>query len=237
MLGVSSFNWVKLVKDADLPANAKYLALYLSTFMNSDNAMAWPSLRRIEHETGLSRPTVIKYLKVLEDTEWLLAKRSSVRITTSGGYQDVNEYLVSVPQRVVKEIAHLSQGGKTGELGWLNSEPKVVKELNRNNNINNNNNNNKTLCLPKTLNIESWNEYLEHRTATRAGKLKPKSVEKLVLWLIAQGGHEVQAQIIDQSIRNGWKGLFELKGEKHGNNQPKSASERVRENCGFNENN
>jgi biotin operon repressor len=106
------------------------------------------------------------------------------------------------------------------------------KQVTTNNNENNENNDNKT--PPPEINQAAWNDYLDHRKAVRAGKLKPKSVEKLFKWLIEQGGHETQAKVIDQSIRNGWKGLFELKevnnNGTHKQTSKPSLAERLEEN-------
>ena len=79
--------------------------------------------------------------------------------------------------------------------------------------------------LPDELNKSAWKEYLEYRKSVRAVKLKPKSEEKLITWLIEQGSHETQQKIVDQSDRNGWKGLFELKGSNNnGQNQQDNRS-------------
>jgi phage replication O-like protein O len=66
--------------------------------------------------------------------------------------------------------------------------------------------------LPNGLNLIAWGEYLEHRRAIKARKLKTVSVEKLAAWLVNQGDAKTQQQIVDQTVRNGWTGLFELKG-------------------------
>ncbi|HFD86889.1 MAG TPA: hypothetical protein ENJ35_04340 [Gammaproteobacteria bacterium] len=76
------------------------------------------------------------------------------------------------------------------------------------------------------LNAKAWNDYTAYRRAGKMRKLKPGSVEKLQRWLIAQGDEAVQTMIIEQSVRNGWTGLFELKndGEKNGSRQQDNRS-------------
>jgi hypothetical protein len=65
-------NWRKvIIADRDLHFYSKGLALYLATFMNDSHDMAFPSLRRIEHEMSLSRKTIIKYLGELEEIGYL----------------------------------------------------------------------------------------------------------------------------------------------------------------------
>lgn len=67
---------------------------------------------------------------------------------------------------------------------------------------------------PPELNAKAWIEYLEYRKEYKMRKLKPISEEKLIKWLIEQGDHKIQSGIIDQTMRNGWTGLFELKESK-----------------------
>lgn len=73
-----------------------------------------------------------------------------------------------------------------------------------------------TRCFPESLNLDSWNEYTDNRTEKKLKKLTSKGEKKLIDWLTEQGGYETQKQIIDQTIRNGWTGLFELKGAGNG---------------------
>lgn len=66
------------------------------------------------------------------------------------------------------------------------------------------------------LNSKAWEEYQRHRQEIRARKLKPRSVTRLQRWLADQGDNGAQADIVDQTIRNGWTGLFELRASaKH----------------------
>ena len=152
------FKWEEIILESDLPAYAKYLGLYLRTFMNNKQDVAWPSLSRISQDTGLSKPTVIKYLDVLEDGQFLI-KTQSVS-SSMGGDQLHNNYIAHLPEKVVKEIYYPTQkGSKADEQRGLISEAKVVNELYPNNNritINNN-----TRFNPP--NIEEIKQYCEER--------------------------------------------------------------------------
>ena len=110
-IDLTCFNWVKLILKTDLPSNAKYIALYLSTYMNMNQDMAFPSLKRIEGETGLSHPSVLKYLKLLETEGWIV-KQSGDRVTS-------NRYWVNIPNaselRVGKELTYVTSGEKVGK--------------------------------------------------------------------------------------------------------------------------
>ena len=93
---VSCFNWRRVILEtSDIPYQAKYLAVYLSTFMKGTHESAHPSLSRIEYETGMSRPTVLKYLKWLVNEGWITMSKNSFH--TSGGEQQHNVYTLSFP--------------------------------------------------------------------------------------------------------------------------------------------
>ena len=66
------------------------------------------------------------------------------------------------------------------------------------------------------LNVEVWKKWREFRTQQFRTSYKPIGEKAAIgkLLRISQGCHQVQEQIIQQSIENGWKGLFEIKQEK-----------------------
>ena len=66
------------------------------------------------------------------------------------------------------------------------------------------------------LNVEVWKKWREYRKETFRTPYKPIGEKAAIgkLMRLSQGCHEVQEQIINQSIENGWKGIFDLKQEK-----------------------
>ena len=68
----------------------------------------------------------------------------------------------------------------------------------------------------ENLNVNGWKKWKEFRAQQFRTSYKPigekAAIEKLLR--ISDGCHNLQEQIIQQSIENGWKGLFELKAEK-----------------------
>jgi len=242
ILELNCFNWAQLVKKADLPANAKYIALYLSTFMNAEHDVAWPSMARISHETGLSKPTARKWLDYLNDAGWLVKSSQTRIVSTTGGSQKQNEYLIVIPADVLRGVNDLlpsekggkqfSKGGKAVDQRGVNESSKGGKQFSPNNNrITKNNNSNNNIVFPANLNIESWLEYLDYRKDRGEKKYTKKGEQMKTKWLAEQGDHETQKNIVNQSIMNNWAGLFELKprGTTNEKNRPLSAGEQVRE--------
>lgn len=97
-------DWLNTIWETNLPYQSKYLACYLRKFMNAQHDMAYPSYARIIHETGLSRMTVSRYLKALEDEGWLVRDRGNVGKNTT--YTAC--FPTSITQRLVSERAPTS---------------------------------------------------------------------------------------------------------------------------------
>lgn len=76
-LTLSCSNWLQCIFTTKLPPNAKYIAVYLSTHMNDHQDIAWPSLSRIETDTGLAHSCVLKHLNILEFHGWLTRERGN----------------------------------------------------------------------------------------------------------------------------------------------------------------
>ena len=66
------------------------------------------------------------------------------------------------------------------------------------------------------LNVEVWKKWRAYRKETYRLTYKPIGEKAAIgkLMRLSQGCHEVQEQIIQQSIENGWKGIFDLKEQK-----------------------
>ena len=77
-------------------------------------------------------------------------------------------------------------------------------------------NNNEKAVYPLTLNLEAWNEWVEFRKKEYRLSYKTLGEKKAFnnLIFISDGDKEKQRLIIEQSMANGWKGLFKLKENK-----------------------
>lgn len=129
MIDVTCFNWIKLVQKSKLPPYAKYLAHYLSTYMNQNQDVAWPSQSRIQTETSLSHSTVLKYLKVLEQEEWIIREKGNSTTNT--------RYTINVPLMTAMGIAHL-EGRSPDGLRRSPDDLGVGRDTTTNNKSNNN---------------------------------------------------------------------------------------------------
>ena len=63
----------------------------------------------------------------------------------------------------------------------------------------------------------NWEDWIQHRKELK--KSLTEQTVKLQIKFLEKHSPEDRARIIEQSIRNGWTGLFELKGENNGKDQ------------------
>ena len=143
MMRKSSTNiidWLNCIWLTNLPANSKYLACYLRKFMNSNHDMAWPSYARIIEETGLSRATVAKYLKILESEGWI--KRESGNSTSNTVYYALLPEIISEEVRGLDDrIQSKLKGSTSAKLRSTPAKQGVVREVNTNTQLNKQSNN------------------------------------------------------------------------------------------------
>jgi len=241
IMNLSCFNWIQIIKKNDLPANAKLIAFYLSTFMNAEQDIAWPAQSRISHETGLTTPTVRKYLKYLEENGWLIIKKSVHHVSTGRQNYYHNEYLINIPQRVISLLSDQSRG-KTGDEQGVSSSLPEGKELSPNNNRNNKVSNNKEskkefsdndflvaeyiFSLIKHLNpshrkpnFESWAKTI--RLMCERDERSHEEIKELFEW--ANNHHFWQSNILSPGkLREQWDKLTIQQQQKPAANKPKT---------------
>lgn len=164
------------------------------------------SQTHLSEETGLSVMqvrTILNKLKVTgELTVKITNKYSIISITNWDSHQDDN-------RQVNTQVTDNQQA----------SNNQITTN---NNNNNNNNEDNKPvpakkpqaiveIKYPDDLNKTAWQKWIVHRKQAKMKKLTPEGEELAMKNLIAMGDSNTQRLIIEQSMAQGWQGLFELK--------------------------
>jgi DNA-binding transcriptional MocR family regulator len=97
--------WLDAVfADRNIGFSAKILARTLWTHFNrlhfdqNDNLLAWPSIRTLDRETGMSRNTVVAAIRKLEAGGWIEVHRNRA----SGGRSQANRYFACRSQSTVR---------------------------------------------------------------------------------------------------------------------------------------
>lgn len=191
MYDKTCFSWVQVVKKSEMPPMAKYLCLYLSTFMNLEHNVAWPSQTRIVTETGMDIRTARKWQQWLVTHGWLIVNKGARPVMTEGGVQMCNEYVISLPtdvKRGIQKCTHPDEGGcKNVSEGGTKMSSRGVQNSTPNNNSNNKRNNKgarfappsvddvKSYCREKNLNVNP-EKFVDHYTTNgwMVGKTKMK---------------------------------------------------------------
>ncbi|MGG9998692.1 helix-turn-helix domain-containing protein [Pseudovibrio ascidiaceicola] len=87
-------DWYQGVSQSDLAANTRLVMFALSLFADRVGAAVWPSVGTLADRTGLSRPSVVKHLKLAEDADWISVKRYDA----NGTRLKRNEYSLKSPE-------------------------------------------------------------------------------------------------------------------------------------------
>lgn len=178
-------DWLNTIWETDLPPSSKLVACCLRRYMNAQNDMAWPSVARITGECGFkSERTTQEHLKTLCSEGWLQVKGKSNSGTII--YQTATPAKFAPPRNDCTTPPQITTNTPA------NIAPELNKELNN-----------------RIKQVEGWQEWIDYRSEIKK-KMTPATIKKQLKFLEGKTPVEQQA-IIDQSITNGWTGLFEVK--------------------------
>ncbi len=184
------------------------------------------SLDKISSETGLSVQEVRTAIRKLEKTGELTSKNHSKNRMLSIVYwskyqaqqQDSNKELTGNQQEDNKQ--------STGNQQFINSSSTTN---NNDNNIYNKKNTKKDFVLPDWIDVDVWNDFEEFRKSEKkpmTDRSKRLNVKELARIKADTGDNP--NDVLNQSIRNSWTGVFPIKQnstkfkEKQGSNNSAS---------------
>jgi hypothetical protein len=159
----------------------------------------WSKLR-LADRWGWSRGKVDRFLKELEIDGWI--EQQTGQQTTIININEYNTYQETTNKK------------RTPKKTTDEHQTDIKQDTNNNNNNNNNDYNNKgdvVFDVPSFVDGDVWLRWVKFRKEKKK-TLTPTTIEaqikKLTKW--HEAGHDVNA-IIEQSIAQGWVGLFEIK--------------------------
>lgn len=174
-VGIKHLDWISLILETELPSYSKMLAMYLSRFMNKDQNVAWPSLRRIESELSITRATACKYLDVLESEGWILRERSESRKNT--------RYIISYPKQIEKVVHDVNHVVHQMNHGGSPDKPQVVHHTDTN---------------------QQSNQPL-NQPIKKEGRFTPPSLQEVNKYIFETGLKMDGESFVDHFTSNGWK--------------------------------
>ena len=193
-----------LLRNENLKANTKILLLVIMSY-ESKEGYSYPSHSRLIKETGLSKSTLIKCLKELEELGYITSEK------TAGNN---NKYFIDSSIKISSSKNDTSSSTKNDTGVVLNLVHKNKQE----NKQKNNNSDLEVIIEAYTDNKELKEtifDFIEMRKSIKK-KLTERALKTILNKLdkIALNDFE-KIEILENSIVNCWQGVFEIKKEAH----------------------
>lgn len=211
----------------DLKSNTKFVLLALADHAGSAWKAAWPSYDTLAEKTNLSRSTVIRCVKELTDSEYIIKEKRS---NTSNRYHLNRENQSGTEDTIQssKVGCHTDTMGcqpdttavSQGHSGSVTETPKPISNQSENQSKNQGvgfrgeETKAEEVELPEELNTDdfkaAWFSYEKYRREKKWDDIVPSS--KQLKWTeMATWGHDQAIKAIKLAIGNGWRGIFEPK--------------------------
>ena len=199
-----------LLRNENLKANTKILLLVIMSY-ESKEGYSYPSHSRLIKETGLSKSTLIKCLKELEDLGYIISEKS----TGSN-----NKYFIDSSIKISSSKNDSSTKNDTGS-STKNDTGVVLNLVHKNKQENKQKNNNSDLEViveaytdNKELR-ETILDFIEMRKSIKK-KLTERALKTILNKLDRLAVNDFEKiEILENSIVNCWQGVFEIKKEAH----------------------
>ena len=199
-----------LLRNENLKANTKILLLVIMSY-ESKEGYSYPSHSRLIKETGLSKSTLIKCLKELEELGYITSEK------TAGNN---NKYFIDGSIKISSSKNDSSTKNDTSS-STKNNTGVVLKMVHKNKQENkqkNNSSNLEVIVEAYTDNKELKEtifDFIEMRKSIKK-KLTERALKTILNKLdkIALNDFE-KIEILENSIVNCWQGVFEVKKEAH----------------------
>jgi hypothetical protein len=91
-LGV--WNWAQCVQKSELPFISKAICYNLYLYMSSTGEGCWPSIARQMLDLGITKPTILRYLRIAREAGFLTIRKQR----GEDGRQGVNVYVPTFPK-------------------------------------------------------------------------------------------------------------------------------------------
>ncbi len=179
----------ELITDLTLSAGELRVLLYL--FTKPDN---WTVYNKdVCNQLGISEKTLSKYWKTLITSRWLRRERSrDKKGVLLGGYSFHIGNFDHIGTNTISEECSLMEESSDHS----NNKP-INKQVT---------NTNTKSDLPENLNAKAWDEWISYK-----GKAYKKASQSKMINKLIRHSKDIQQEMVEISIMNGWKGLFELK--------------------------
>lgn len=231
--------WEQPVKSSE-----KLILLSMANCHNDTTGECYPSIDYVVKTTGLNRKTVIRGIGNLTEAGYISTKKSFGAVNRYSFNSEViapkTSTNIGTGQNTKTSTKTSTKNGTSTENGTSTKNgtrpvPKTVLApvpiLGHESKRESKKNLKEVITVPVEINSSAWFEFFEWRKTEKKKPITPLSAKKIFKQL-AEYSHEDQAAIFDQSIRNGWQGIFpeKLNRGEHGTHQrPVTKRERIAE--------
>ncbi len=221
----------EIVNRRDLTGGAKVVWGVLRD-RQGQSGWAWPSLRRLGQDAGMSSTTVVKAIRQLEARSLIVVNRFGQGSGRSNKYQIVT--VVKMPKEVTRNcssnVPETGQGvtrncssgvSETGQVVTRNCYVTIPIEPDPLNQRKKRGAKKAAMEFPHSLDTQkfraTWTEWVTHRREIK--KTLTPATTKAQIKQLEKFGHDKAIESIERSITNGWIGLFEppSEGKQPGN--------------------
>lgn len=217
----------EILQDKRLSLNQIKVLLALFSFRNKTTNLCFPTRNSISEKTGIRVTTVSDVTTELVSLNWVSKKWHDSKYKYEVTIPDASERSMSWPEyRKFKEKEEKEKKEKENKNTDTSTVPSVstVPPVSTNEVLGDSTHNRDKLTeiiikppnpqIPEWLDLEIWESFKEHRKAKRS-KITPTTqkmiFKKLEAW--KESGHNPN-QILENSIVNGWQGIFEPENRK-----------------------
>ena len=239
---------VEVAKELGLPAAALLNKLnYLAKFTRRKDGYCWKNAKDLYAELGITKRQQMEAVKKLEKAGLIKTKVTYIQdgraelvrckhffvFGVSNAAKDTECELSESNKMSLSESNKMSLSIESDKTALSSISNNITNNKDINNNINNNIKESAYYPNDEVLN-DAFKDYIEMRKKIRV-PMTDKAIKLAINTLnkLSGGDNEKAIQILNQSIFNGWRGLFPLKEERTGTTgnrpQPKSFADLARE--------
>lgn len=208
-----------VIRDTSLPYLTRLIYVALATYADATTGECWPSQQTIAADVGIQERAVRTHLKTLIAAGYVRVVR---RRRQDSAVLQLTTLRPAPPCRskTVKTgtVAHQDRHGDDIKTG-------TTVPPNRSKNRSKNNKGAVPVVIPENLDrpdfLERWALWIAHRAelakSDRKAKLTSVAIDRMLAKL-AKWGPDRAVAAIDESVAQGWKGIFEPKGDGQSGN-------------------
>ena len=198
-----------LLRNENLKANTKILLLVIMSY-ESKEGYSYPSHSRLIKETGLSKSTLIKCLKELEELGYIISEKAA---------GNNNKYFIDSSIKISSSKSNTSAKNDTGS-STKNDTGVVLNLVHKNKQENKQKNNSDLEVIVEAYTDnkelkEAIIDFIEMRKSIKK-KLTERGLKGILNKLDKLAVNDFEKiEILENSIMNCWQGVFEIKKEAH----------------------